>query len=108
MGSNVGITTRNEVMKNDSVSIPMLVTLGRNLCGWWSGLCIWCMEGMVDAVIRLYLKAYKPAELVQLYNALSLVRAAVSSPAPSHVAADLDEIMVYLLGYMDAKGEYAK
>ena len=59
-------------------------------------------------MIRLYLKAYKLSELVQLYNALSLARAAVSSPAPSHVTADLDEIMVYLSGYMDAKGESVK
>ena len=108
MGSNVGTTTRNEVMKNDSVSIPMLVALGRNLCGWWFGLCLWRLERVVDAVIKLYLKSYKNAELVQLYNALSLARAAVSSPAPSHVAADLDEIMVYLSGYMDAKGEFVK
>lgn len=59
-------------------------------------------------MIRLYLKAYKNTELVQLYNALSLARAAVSSPAPSHVTADLDEIMVYLSGYMDAKEESSK
>lgn len=59
-------------------------------------------------MIRLYLKNYKPAELVQLYNALTLARAAVTSPVPSHVISDLDEIMVYLSGYMDAKGEFAK
>ncbi len=59
-------------------------------------------------MIRLYLKNYKYAELVQLYNALTVARATVSSPAPSHVASDLDEIMVYLSGYTDAKGESAK
>lgn len=59
-------------------------------------------------MIRLYLKKYKSVELVQLYNALTVARAAVSSPAPSHVASDLDEIMVYLSGYMDAKEESAK
>ena len=59
-------------------------------------------------MIRLYLKSYKPVELVQLYNALTVARAAVSSPAQSHVVSDLDEIMVYLSGYMDAKGESAK
>lgn len=59
-------------------------------------------------MIRLYLKAYKPAELVQLYNALTVARATVSSPAQSHVASDLDEIIVYLSGYMDAKGESEK
>ncbi len=55
-------------------------------------------------MIRLYLKNYKYAELVQLYNALTVARAAVSSPPPSHVTSDLDEIMVYLSGYTDAKG----
>lgn len=59
-------------------------------------------------MIRLYLKNYKSVELVQLYNALTVARAAVSSSAPFHVASDLDEIMVYLFGYMDAKGESAK
>lgn len=59
-------------------------------------------------MIRLYLKNYKLVELVQLYNALIVARAAVSSPAPSHVASDLDEIIVYLSGYMDAKGGSAK
>lgn len=59
-------------------------------------------------MIRLYLNAYKPVELVQLYNALSVARATVSSPALSHVASDLDEVMVYLSGYMDAKGESVK
>ncbi len=69
---------------------------------------LWCMEGMVDAVIRLYLKNYKSAELLQLYNALTVARAVVSSSAPSNVASDLDDIMVYLSGYMDARGESAK
>lgn len=59
-------------------------------------------------MIRLYLKNYKPVELVQLYNALTVARAAVSSPATSHVVSDLDEIMVCLFGYMDAKGESEK
>lgn len=59
-------------------------------------------------MIRLYLNNYKPVELVQLYNALTVARAAVSSSALSHVASDLDEIIVYLSGYMDAKGESAK
>lgn len=59
-------------------------------------------------MIRLYLNNYKPVELVQLYNALTVARAAVSGLAPSNVASDLDEIIVYLFGYMDAKGESAK
>ena len=59
-------------------------------------------------MIRLYLKNYKPVELDQLYNALVVARAAVSSLPQSHVVSDLDEIMVYLSGYMDGKGESAK
>lgn len=59
-------------------------------------------------MIRLYLKNYKSAELVQLHNVLSLARDAVISPAPSNVARDLDEILVYLTGYIDAKGDSAK
>ena len=92
-------------MKNDSVSIPMLVAVGCNVRGWWPGLCLWRVERLVDAVIRLYLNTYKSAELVQLYNALSLARSTVASPAQTHVSADLDEILVYLSGYMDAKGD---
>ena len=59
-------------------------------------------------MIRLYLKAYKSAELVQLYNALSLARSAVKADVPTHPAADLDEILSYLSGYMDAKGDSGK
>lgn len=59
-------------------------------------------------MIRLYLKTYKPVELVQLYNALSLARSAVKSAIPTNVSKDLDEILVYLSGYMDAKGESSK
>ena len=75
---------------------------------WRLGVRLWCMERLVDTVIKLYLKNYKFVELVQLYNALAVARAVVSSPAPSHVASDLDEVMVYLSGYMDAKGGSAK
>lgn len=55
-------------------------------------------------MIRLYLNSYKSAELVQLHNVLSLARDAVASPTPSHVASDLDEILAYLTGYIDARG----
>ena len=75
---------------------------------WRIGVRLWCMERLVDTVIRLYLKNYKSVELAQLYNALAVARAVVASPATSHVASDLDEIMVYLTGYMDAKGGSAK
>lgn len=98
----------SEVMRYDCISVGLCIAHRSDVLCWWLDLHLWCMERMVDAVIRLYLNAYKPVELVQLYNALSVARAAVSSPAPSHVASDLDEIMVYLSGYMDAKGEYVK
>ena len=56
-------------------------------------------------MIRLYLKNYRPAELVQLYNALSLARSSVAADVPTKPAKDLDEILVYLSGYMDGKGD---
>lgn len=59
-------------------------------------------------MIRLYLKNYKPAELVQLYNALSLARTMVKADAPTNTAKDLDEVLQYISGYMDAKGDSAK
>ena len=59
-------------------------------------------------MIRLYLKNYKPCELVQLYNALSLARSAVKTATPTNPAQDLDEILQYLSGYMDAKGDSEK
>ena len=54
-------------------------------------------------MIRLYLKNYKPAELVKLYNALSFARSTVVEDAPNNPAKDLDELLVYLSGYMDGK-----
>lgn len=59
-------------------------------------------------MIRLYLKNYKAAELVQLYNALSLARSVVMADISTNPAQDLDEILQYLSGYMDAKGESKK
>ena len=59
-------------------------------------------------MIRLYLKNYKPAELVQLYNALLLARTMVKSDVPTNSAKDLDEVLQYMSGYMDAKGDSAK
>ena len=55
-------------------------------------------------MIRLYLKNYSSAELVQLYNALALARSTVVADVPTNPAKDLDEILVYLFGYMDGKG----
>lgn len=54
-------------------------------------------------MIRLYLKNYRPAELVQLYDALSLARSTVAADVPTNPAKDLDELLVYLSGYMDGK-----
>lgn len=59
-------------------------------------------------MIRLYLKNYRTSELVQLYNALSLARSAVKADAPTNSCKDLDEALVYLSGYMDAKGDVNK
>lgn len=59
-------------------------------------------------MIRLYLKNYKAAELVQLYNALSLARSVVMADISTNLAQDLDEILQYLSGYMHAKGESKK
>lgn len=59
-------------------------------------------------MIRLYLKNYKPAELVQLYNVLSLVRTMVKADVPTNTAKDLDEVLQYISGYIDAKGDSAK
>ena len=54
-------------------------------------------------MIRLYLKNYRPAELVQLYNAISLARSIVVTDIPTNHSKDLDELLVYLSGYIDGK-----
>lgn len=59
-------------------------------------------------MIRLFLKNYKSAELVQLYNALSLARTMVTAAVPTNTAKDLDEVLQYISGYMDAKGDSVK
>ena len=59
-------------------------------------------------MIRLYLKNYKPAELVQLYNALSLARTMVKADVLANTAKDLDDALQYMSGYMDAKGDSGK
>lgn len=59
-------------------------------------------------MIRLYLKNYKVAELVQLYNALSLARSAVKADVSNNPCKDLDEALVYISGYMDARGDSSK
>lgn len=55
-------------------------------------------------MIRLYLKNYKPVELVQLYDALSLARTVVKADVPTNTVKDLDEVLQYMTGYMDARG----
>lgn len=94
-------------MKNVSVSFPVYRTdfsgCGRML--WPVPVCY--VEGVV-VMIRLYLKSYKPAELVQLYNALSLARSMVKADGQTNTAKDLDEVLQYISGYMDAKGDSAK
>ena len=59
-------------------------------------------------MIRLYLKNYKPAELVQLYNVLTLARTMVKADVSTNTTKDLDEALQYMFGYMDAKGDSAK
>lgn len=59
-------------------------------------------------MIRLYLKNYKSVELVQLYNVLSLARTMVNADVTPNTAKDLDEVLQYIFGYMDAKGDSAK
>lgn len=59
-------------------------------------------------MIRLYLNNYKLAELVQLYNALSLARTMVKADVSINTSKDLDEALQYITGYMDAKEDSAK
>lgn len=59
-------------------------------------------------MIRLYLKNYKPAELIQLYNALSQARTTVKADVLTNTVKDLDEALQYISGYIDAKGDSAK
>lgn len=59
-------------------------------------------------MIRLYLKAYNHAELVQLYNALLHASTMVNADIPTNPSKDLYEVLQYLSGYMDAKGDSAK
>lgn len=54
-------------------------------------------------MIRLYLKNYRMAEIVQLYSALVAARSVITGDKPTNPVKDLDEILVYLSGYMDGK-----
>lgn len=95
-------------MKNDCIPVGLCSSYCSDVLCWWLGVRLWRLERLVDAVIRLYLNSYKSDELVQLHKALSLARDAVTSPTPSHVVSDLDEILIYLTGYIDAMGDSAK
>lgn len=57
-------------------------------------------------MIRLYLSNYKPLELLQLCNALHKARAELMEIG--NPVKDLDEALVYISGYMDAKGDSGK
>nr|DAS81974.1 MAG TPA: hypothetical protein [Caudoviricetes sp.] len=94
-------------MKNVSVSFPVYRTYFSGFCCMLWPVPVCYVEGVV-VMIRLYLKNYKPAELVQLYNALSLARTMVKADVPTNTAKDLDEVLQYISGYMDAKGDFAK
>jgi hypothetical protein len=59
-------------------------------------------------MIMLYLNNYKDSELRTLYNAFSVARSAVETATPSNPMKDLDEVLHYMDGYMDAKGDSAK
>lgn len=52
-------------------------------------------------MIRLYLNAYKPTDLSDLYNVLT-VAAGMCAPT-SRAKYDIEEALVYLTGYSDAK-----
>ena len=58
----------------------------------------------MDAVIRLYLKAYSERDLTDLYDALSLARSAVPM-TDVRVLHDIDESLLYITGYADALRE---
>ena len=59
-------------------------------------------------MIRLFLKNYNESELRSLYSALVAARTAVETAIPSNPMKDLDDILQYICGYIDAKGDSAK
>lgn len=59
-------------------------------------------------MIRLFLKNYEESELRMLYSALVAARTAVETTTPSNPMKDLDDVLHYICGYIDAKGESAK
>ena len=85
----------------DSVSVPVHFAVPHHVRYRWRGLCLWRVERVVDAVIRLYLKSYSERDLTDLYNALSLARSAVPM-TDVRVLHDIDEAILYITGYADA------
>ena len=59
-------------------------------------------------MIRLYLNAYRPAELSELYDALHTACTTLVHTSKSHPVSDLEEALAYLAGYIDAKGDSVK
>lgn len=59
-------------------------------------------------MIRVFLKNYKKSELRTLYSALVAARTAVETTTPSNPMKDLDDVLQYICGYIDAKGDSAK
>ena len=95
-------------MKNDCIPVGLCSSYRSYVLCWRLGVRLWCMERVVDVVIRLFLKNYSKSELSTLYNALARARAAVETATPSNPMKDLDEALQYLCGYADAKGESEK
>ena len=91
-------------VKNDLVSIPVHFAVPHHVRYRWRSLCLWRVERLVDAVIRLYLKAYGERDLTDLYNVLSLAHSAVPM-TDARVLHDLDEALLYITGYADALRE---
>lgn len=88
----------------DSVSVPVHFAVPHHVRHRWRSLCLWRVEGLVDVMIRLYLKAYSERDLTDLYNTLSVARSAVPM-TDVRVLHDLDEALLYITGYADALRE---
>ena len=91
-------------VQHDNVSISVHFAVPNTVRYRWRSLCIRRVERLVDAVIRLYLKAYGERDLTDLYNVLSLARSAVPM-TDVRVLHDLDEALLYITGYADALRE---
>ena len=88
----------------DYVSIPVHFAVHHHVRYRRRSLCLRRVERLVDAVIRLYLKAYSERDLTALYNSLSLARSAVPM-TDVRVLHAIDESLLYITGYADALRE---